>query len=74
MALKMAVGVLEGKSGEKTVLLSPNPVTNDTVKLCPTGSWAEMKAGCNTFPPALVPNSGWFASIYSPHGAAFKPR
>ena len=66
MALKMAVGVLEGKKVEKTVLLSPNPVTNDTVKLCPTGSWAEMKAGCNTFPPALVPNPGWFASIYSP--------
>ena len=25
-----------------------------------------MKAGCNAFPPSLVPNPGWFASIYSP--------
>lgn len=24
-----------------------------------------MKDGCNVFPPALVPNPGWFASIYS---------
>jgi ribose transport system substrate-binding protein len=62
----MAVGVLEGKKVDKLVLLSPNPVTNDTIKLCATGSWAEMKAGCNTFPPSLVPNPGWYASIYSP--------
>ena len=27
-------------------------------------SWAEMKAGCNAFSPALVPNPGWFASVY----------
>ena len=66
MALKMAVDVLEGKKVDKLVMLSPNPVTNETVKLCKTGSWAEMKAGCNTFPPALVTNPGWFASIFSP--------
>lgn len=24
-----------------------------------------MKAGCNVFLPSLVPNPGWFASIFS---------
>ncbi|MGD9913222.1 MAG: sugar ABC transporter substrate-binding protein [Rhizobiaceae bacterium] len=64
-ALKMAMEVLEGKTVEKTVTLSPGPVTNDTVKLCMEGTWEEMKAGCNTFLPEIVPNPGWFASIYS---------
>jgi len=64
MALKIAVDKLEGKSPEKLVLLSPGAVTNDTVKMCETGSWSELKAGCNAFPPALVPNPGWFASVY----------
>ena len=41
-------------------------VTNETVKYCKEGTWAEMKDGCNAFPPSLVPNPGWFASIYSP--------
>lgn len=66
MALKMVVEALEKKKVQKLVMLSPNPVTNDTIKLCKTGSWAEMKAGCNTFPPALVTNPGWFASVFSP--------
>ncbi len=65
-ALKMAMDVLDGKKVEKTVLLSPGPVTNDTVKVCDTGSYAEMKAGCNAFPPSLVSNPGWFASVYHP--------
>ncbi|MGE0853909.1 MAG: sugar ABC transporter substrate-binding protein [Gammaproteobacteria bacterium] len=66
MALKMAVDVLDGKEVPKLKLLSPYPITNAEVKLCETGSWQEMKDGCNTFSPALVPNPGWFASIYSP--------
>ena len=66
MALKMAVEKLEGKQVPKLILLSPRPVTNDTVKMCDTGSWAELKAGCNAFPPSLVPNPGWFASVYLP--------
>jgi len=66
MALKMAVEVLEGKKVPKLMLLSPRPVTNETVKMCDTGSWAELKAGCNAFPPSLVPNPGWFASVYLP--------
>ncbi len=63
-ALRMAVDKLDGKKVEKLVLLSPGAVTNDTVKMCETGSYAELKAGCNVFPPALVPNPGWFASVY----------
>ncbi|MGB3830463.1 MAG: sugar ABC transporter substrate-binding protein [Mesorhizobium sp.] len=64
-ALKIAMDVLEGKTVEKTVLLSPGPVTNETVKLCETGSWDEMNAGCNTFNPEIIPNPGWYASIFS---------
>jgi ribose transport system substrate-binding protein len=66
MALKMAVDVLDGKKVEKLILLSPRAVTNETLKLCDTGSYAELKDGCNAFPPVLVPNPGWFASVYLP--------
>lgn len=66
MALKMAVDKLDGKQVAKLKLLSPTPVTNETVKLCDTGSWKELKAGCNTFSPAIITNPGWFASIFSP--------
>lgn len=66
LALKLAVDKLEGKDVPKLKLLSPNPVTNETVKLCETGSWQEMKAGCNTFSPTIVTNPGWFASIFTP--------
>lgn len=66
MALQMVFDKLEGKPVKKLVLLSPNPVTSETLKMCKTGSWQEMRDGCNTFPPALVSNPGWFASIYSP--------
>lgn len=65
LALKLAVEALEGKKVAKTTILPLPIVTNATVKLCQTGSWAEMKAGCNAFMPALVTNPGWFASIYS---------
>jgi ribose transport system substrate-binding protein len=64
-ALKMAVDALDGKKVEKTKLLSPGPVSNETVKLCETGSWEEMKAGCNTFSPTIITNPGWFASVYN---------
>ena len=65
LALKLAVEKLEGKDVPKRVTLPLPVVTNDTIKYCETGSWEEMKAGCNAFPPALVPNPGWFASIFS---------
>lgn len=65
-ALKLAVQKLEGKDVPHRITLPLPLVTNDTIKYCETGSWEEMKAGCNAFPPALVPNPGWFASIFSP--------
>ena len=65
-ALKLAVEKLEGKDVPKRIKLPLPLVTNETIKYCETGSWEEMKAGCNAFPPALVPNPGWFASIFSP--------
>ncbi|HXT06978.1 MAG TPA: sugar ABC transporter substrate-binding protein [Roseiarcus sp.] len=65
-ALKLVVDKLEGKEVPKRVTLPLPLVTNDTVKYCKEGTWAEMKDGCNAFPPSLVPNPGWFASIYSP--------
>jgi ribose transport system substrate-binding protein len=66
LALKLIVEKLEGKDIPKLTTLPLPIVTNDTVKACKEGSWEEMKAGCNAFPPSLVPNPGWFASIYSP--------
>ncbi|HEY4165010.1 MAG TPA: sugar ABC transporter substrate-binding protein [Dongiaceae bacterium] len=65
LALKLAVQKLEGKDIPKLTTLPLPLVTNDTIKYCETGSWEEMKAGCNAFPPSLVPNPGWFASIFS---------
>jgi len=65
LALKLAVQKLEGKEIPKLTILPLPIVTNDTIKLCKEGTWAEMKAGCNAFQPSLVPNPGWFASIYS---------
>ena len=65
LALKLAVQKLEGKNIPKLTTLPLPIVTNETVKLCKVGSWQEMKAGCNTFSPALVSNPGWFASIFS---------
>ncbi len=65
LALKLAVAILEGKQVEKTTILPLPIVTNDTIKLCETGSWQEMNNGCNAFPPSFVPNPGWFASIFS---------
>jgi ribose transport system substrate-binding protein len=66
LALKLAVAALEGKQVPKTVILPLPLVTNDTIKLCQEGTWEEMKGGCNAFKPSIVPNPGWFASIYSP--------
>ena len=65
LALKLAVDAIEGKDVPMRVTLPLPLVTSETIKYCETGSWAEMKAGCNAFPPALAPNPGWFASIFS---------
>jgi ribose transport system substrate-binding protein len=65
LALKLAVAKLDGKDVPKRTTLPLPLVTNDTIALCKEGTWQEMKAGCNAFPPSLVPNPGWFASIFS---------
>jgi ribose transport system substrate-binding protein len=65
LALKKAVEALEGAEVEKRITLPLPVVTSDTIKYCETGSWQEMADGCNAFPPSLVPNPGWFASIFS---------
>ncbi len=65
LALKLAVRKLDGGDVPKKVTLPLPVVTNETIQLCKEGSWAEMKAGCNAFLPSLVPNPGWFASIFS---------
>ncbi|MBO0904810.1 sugar ABC transporter substrate-binding protein [Jiella sonneratiae] len=65
LALKLAVDMLEGKDVPHHTTLPLPLVTNDTIKLCETGSWEEMKNGCNTFKPSIVANPGWFGSIFS---------
>ena len=65
LALKLAVQKLSGKDIPKLTKLPLPIVTNETIKLCTEGSWQEMKGGCNAFQPSLVPNPGWFASIFS---------
>ncbi|MBY2909952.1 sugar ABC transporter substrate-binding protein [Rhizobium leguminosarum] len=65
LALKLAVDLLDGKKVPQHTTLPLPIVTNDTIKLCETGEWEELKNGCNVFQPALVSNPGWFASIYS---------
>jgi len=66
LALKLAVDKLEGKEIPRLTKLPLPVVTNETVKLCTEGTWAEMQAGCNVFQPSIISNPGWFASIYSP--------
>jgi ribose transport system substrate-binding protein len=66
LALKRVVEKLEGQDIPKLTVIPQLLVTNANIKLCQTGSWAEMQAGCNVFQPALIPNPGWFASIFSP--------
>ncbi len=64
-ALKLAVAKLDGKDVPQEIVLPLPIVTNETIQLCNEGTWAEMKAGCNAFLPSIVPNPGWFASIFS---------
>ena len=65
LALKLAVDLMDGKDVPHHTTLPLPVVTNETIKLCETGAWEELKNGCNVFQPALVSNPGWFASIYS---------
>jgi ribose transport system substrate-binding protein len=65
LALKLAVRKLEGGDVPQKVVLPLPIVTSETIKYCKEGTWQEMADGCNAFPPSLVPNPGWFASIFS---------
>jgi ribose transport system substrate-binding protein len=65
LALKLAVDVLDGKEVPKSTLMPLEAVTSDNAKLCETGSFDELGAGCNVFDPGLV-SSGWFANIANP--------
>jgi ribose transport system substrate-binding protein len=65
LALKLAVKKLEGGEIPALTDVPMNIVTNDNIKLCAEGTWKEMSEGCNVFQPSIIPNPGWFASIYS---------
>ncbi|WP_374385088.1 sugar ABC transporter substrate-binding protein [Dongia sp.] len=65
VALKLAIDVLEGKKVPKTTLMPLEAVTSENAKLCKTGSFEELAAGCNVFDPGMV-SSGWFANIANP--------
>jgi ribose transport system substrate-binding protein len=65
LALTLAVKKLEGQEIPALTTVPQTIVTNENVKLCKEGSWAEMKAGCNVFQPSIIANPGWFASVYS---------
>ncbi|MET2829212.1 substrate-binding domain-containing protein [Mesorhizobium shangrilense] len=55
-ALKIVKDVLDGKKHPRTITYDPVQVITANVKLCQTGSAQEFGQGCNTLPPALVPN------------------
>ena len=66
VAMKLALEmVLNGVEVGHDIVVPLPQVTNDTVKLCLEGSFAEMAAGCNAFQPSVVTNPGWFAEIYN---------
>ncbi|MBW4023862.1 MAG: substrate-binding domain-containing protein [Proteobacteria bacterium] len=65
LALKLAVEKLDGKTIPHDIVLPLPLVTNATVQMCKTGSWEDMRGGCNVFQPAVISNPGWFAAIFS---------
>jgi ribose transport system substrate-binding protein len=65
LALKLAVQKLDGATMAHNIVLPLPLVTNATVRICKTGSWQDMRGGCNVFEPAVISNPGWFAAIFS---------
>ena len=64
--MKLALKVLDGdKEVPKETVIPPQIVTTDNIKLCETGTWAEMRDGCNVFDPKVI-NSDYVDNIYSP--------
>ena len=64
-ALKLALKVMKGEKVAKETVMPLTGVTPDNVKLCANGTFDELKTGCNTFNPALVP-AGFFDVVYNP--------
>lgn len=65
LALKTAVKALDGEKIEDDVTVPLSKADSSDIKACVTGTWTEMAAGCNVFPPELVNNPGWFSGIFS---------
>lgn len=66
LALKLALKVLDGdKTVPKDTVIPLQIVTTANIKLCKTGSWVEMRDGCNVFDPKMI-NSDYVDNIYSP--------
>ena len=67
VAFKMAMEkLLRGTEPPKLTYVSHSPTDNSTVKLCETGSSAEVIAGCNTINPAIMGNPLYYADIFQP--------
>jgi ribose transport system substrate-binding protein len=66
LALKLALKVLEGdKTVPRDVILPMQVVTSENIRLCKTGTWSEMKDGCNVFDPKVIA-ADYMSNIYSP--------
>ena len=58
LALKQVVAKLEGHDIPRLTVIPQALVTNANIKLCQTGSWAEMQAGCKRLQAVVDPQSG----------------
>ena len=64
VALKLALKVLAGQTVPKETVMPLTLVTSDNVKLCKTGTWTEMRDGCNTFDPSAV-GAGFSSNVFN---------
>jgi ribose transport system substrate-binding protein len=64
-ALKLALDVIAGKTVPKLTYMPLDAVTTENVRLCKTGSYEELKGGCNTFDPSVAPGE-WISVVYNP--------
>jgi ribose transport system substrate-binding protein len=55
---------LAGKELPHDIIMPVPVVDASNVRLCTTGTWKELNEGCNTFPPAMVPNPESSVGIY----------
>jgi ribose transport system substrate-binding protein len=67
VAFKLAMDkLMNGVEPAKTTVVTHSPITTETVKLCVEGSAEEVKAGCNTINPELMPNPLFYADVFAP--------